>query len=60
MLYAIGSSLALLLAVLYIPFLQTAFNTVPLGFEQWAVTLPLILVPAIAAELTKVALRRSH
>ena len=60
MLYAIGSSLALLLAVLYIPFLGKAFNTVPLGVEQWIVMLPLIFVPAIAAEVTKLFLRRQR
>ena len=60
MIYAIASSLALLLAVLYIPFLQQAFNTVPLGAEQWIVMLPLILIPAIAAEVTKLVMRRSR
>jgi|GEM_PF-2061795 P-type Ca2+ transporter type 2C len=58
MIYASASSLALLLAVLYIPFLRTAFNTVPLGVEQWIVMLLLIFVPAIAVELTKLVLRR--
>ena len=60
MLYAIASSLLLLLAVLYIPFLRQAFNTVPLGLEQWIVMLPLIFVPAIAAEVTKLFLRKGH
>lgn len=53
--YAILSSLALLLAVIYIPFLQGIFNTVPLGWLQWEIILPLLLGPSIAAELTKVA-----
>ena len=52
--YAILSSLALLLAVIYIPFLQGIFNTVPLGWLQWEIILPLLLGPSIAAELTKV------
>ncbi|NLE99525.1 MAG: cation-translocating P-type ATPase [Anaerolineales bacterium] len=50
--YAVLASLALLLAAVYVPFLQNIFNTVPLG-REWAVLLPLILVPSVAAELTK-------
>ncbi len=58
MLYAIASSLALLLAVVYIPFLRGLFNTVRLDLTQWIVMLPLILIPAIAAEVTKSVMRR--
>jgi len=54
--YAILSSLVLLLAVVYIPFLQGVFNTVPLGWLQWEIILPLLLGPSIAAELTKMIL----
>jgi P-type Ca2+ transporter type 2C len=50
---AVASSLALLLAVIYIPFLNTVFNTTPLGWRQWEIVLPLILIPALAAEATK-------
>ncbi|MGD8552904.1 MAG: calcium-translocating P-type ATPase, SERCA-type [Anaerolineales bacterium] len=53
MFYAVASSLLLLLAVVYIPFLQPIFNTVPLGWQEWRVVLPLLFVPAIVAELTK-------
>jgi Ca2+-transporting ATPase len=53
MIYAVGSSLALLLAVVYIPFLQAAFGTVPLSATDWAEILPLLFVPAVAAEVTK-------
>ncbi len=60
MLYAIVSSLVLLLAVLYVPFLRQVFNTVRLDVEQWAVMLPLIFVPAIAAEVTKSFMRRGR
>jgi len=56
--WAILSSLVLLLAVVYIPFLQGIFDTVPLGWTQWEVILPLLLVPSIAAELTKVIYRK--
>ena len=46
-------SAVLLLAVLYVPFLQPVFSTVPLTWDQWQYILPLLFVPAIAAELTK-------
>jgi Ca2+-transporting ATPase len=50
---AILSSLVLLLAVVYIPFLQRIFDTASLGWTQWEIILPLLIVPSIAAELTK-------
>jgi len=52
--YAILSSMVLILAVIYIPFLQPVFNTYPLGWSQWELILPLIAIPAIAAEARKV------
>jgi len=55
--WAILSSLILLLIVIYVPFLQGIFNTVPLGWLQWEIILPLLLVPSIAAELTKVLMK---
>jgi Ca2+-transporting ATPase len=57
--WAVISSLVLLLGVVYIPFLQPLFNTTPLGLAHWQVLLPLIFVPALAAEMTKVVLSRS-
>ena len=51
--WAVLISAALLLAVLYVPFLQPVFSTVPLTWDQWQYILPLLFVPAIAAELTK-------
>lgn len=50
---AISTSLVLILAVIYIPFLNKIFNTLPLGLTQWEVIVPLLFVPSIAAELTK-------
>lgn len=50
---AVLVSAILLLAVMYLPFLQPVFETVPLGWEQWQYLLPLLFVPAIAAEITK-------
>lgn len=55
--YAVAASLVLLLSTVYVPFLQPVFNTRPLGLREWAVMLPLLLVPAAAAELTKAVLR---
>jgi Ca2+-transporting ATPase len=56
--WAVLISLALLLAVIYVPFLNTVFDTVPLGLRQWEQIVPLLLVPSIAAELTKWYLAR--
>jgi Ca2+-transporting ATPase len=58
--YAVVASLALLALVVYAPFLQPIFNTQPLGLREWGVMLPLIFVPAVAAELTKWFLRRGQ
>lgn len=51
--WAVLVSGLLLLAVIYIPFLQPIFNTVPMIWEQWQYVLPLLFVPGIAAEITK-------
>jgi Ca2+-transporting ATPase len=56
--YAVGSSLVLLLAVIYVPFLQPFFSTIPLTLEDWLVMTPLFLVSSVAAEITKAVLRR--
>ena len=53
MFYAVTSSLLLLLAVIYVPFLQPIFNTVSLGWTEWQIVLPLLFVPAIVAEISK-------
>ena len=50
---AVATSFVLLMAVLYVPFLQPIFNTTLLGLREWSVILPLIFIPALAAELTK-------
>jgi Ca2+-transporting ATPase len=47
------SSMALLLGVVYIPGLTSVFNTVPLGWQQWEIVLPLLLIPSVVAELVK-------
>jgi Ca2+-transporting ATPase len=53
---AVLSSLVLVLAVVYLPFLNPVFNTLPLGLAQWALILPLVFVPALADEITKFVL----
>jgi Ca2+-transporting ATPase len=53
MVYAVLASLVLMLAVVYVPFLQPVFDTVPLGWAQWRLILPLLIVPAAVAEITK-------
>ncbi len=47
------SSMALLLGVVYIPGLNNVFNTVELGWEQWEIILPLLLIPSVIAEIVK-------
>ena len=56
--YAFLLSLALILGIIYIPELAPFFNTVPLGWEQWQVILPLFLIPSLAAEVTKYVISR--
>jgi len=55
--YAVLSSLIILLAIVYVPFLQPIFHTVALGWCEWSLMLPLLFAPAIAAEITKIFLR---
>lgn len=50
---AVFSSLVLILAVVYVPFLQPIFNTSTIDAMHWLMILPLILLPSIAAEIMK-------
>jgi Ca2+-transporting ATPase len=56
--YAVVSSLAVLMAIIYVPALDPIFDTAFLAAPEWLVMLPLILTPAIVAELTKPLIRR--
>ena len=56
--WAVLVSLLLIFVVIYIPFLQPVFNTAPLGIAEWLEILPLVLIPSVAAEITKVFLRK--
>ena len=55
--YAALSSSALLMAVVYIPGLNTVFNAVALSGIEWAYLAPLLLAPAIVDELVKTGFR---
>ncbi len=55
--YAVGLSIALLLLVVNVPFLQPIFNTHFLAGKEWLVVLSLAIFPAIAEEITKLYLR---
>jgi Ca2+-transporting ATPase len=55
--YATASSVVLLLAVVYIPGLNGVFNAVPLSLPQWGYLAPLLFLPAIVDELTKLGRR---
>ena len=58
MLVAVLSSLLLLLAVVYIPFLQSFFGTTALSLQDWLIISPLMLLSSVAAEITKAVLRK--
>ncbi|RME34501.1 MAG: cation-translocating P-type ATPase, partial [Thermoflexia bacterium] len=59
--YAVLASVVLLLAAIYVLFLQPIFDTTPLGLREWSVLLPLIFVPAVVAEINKALSRyRAH
>jgi Ca2+-transporting ATPase len=55
---AVLTSLLVLLAIIYLPFLQPIFSTGFLSINDWLIMLPLILVPSIAAEINKWVLRK--
>jgi Ca2+-transporting ATPase len=55
--YAALSSTVLMLAVVYVPGLNTVFNAIPLSLAHWARLAPLLVIPAVVDELAKLALR---
>ncbi len=59
--YAILFSIALVMIVLYVPGLNTnIFRVIPLNWIHWAEIIPLLLIPSIAAELTKAVMIRKE
>jgi Ca2+-transporting ATPase len=57
---AVLSSLLMILAAIYVPFLNPIFRTEPLGWRQWAEIIPLLLIPSLVAELTKWIFARNY
>ena len=56
--WAVLASLAIVLAIIYVPFLDPIFDTTLLSLREWMVMTPLILLPAVAAEANKYFLRQ--
>jgi Ca2+-transporting ATPase len=56
--WAVLASLVILLAIIYVPFLDPIFDTTFLTLDDWLVMVPLILVPSLAAEFNKWILRK--
>jgi len=57
MVWAVGVSLLLVLMVIYVPFLQPFFDTVPLTVGDWLMMLPFFFASPLAMELLKVYFR---
>jgi Ca2+-transporting ATPase len=58
MVWAVAASLLLVLVVVYVPFLQPFFDTVPLTLDDWLMMAPFFFASAIAMELLKLFFRR--
>ncbi len=56
--WAVLASFLLVLAVVYVPFLNPFFDTVPLTLDDWLLMLPFFFASPIAMELVKVYFRR--
>jgi Ca2+-transporting ATPase len=58
--YAVGFSFFLLLLVVYIPIpqIEEIFSTTPITFQEWLLLIPLMLVPAVVAEIQKLIMTR--
>jgi Ca2+-transporting ATPase len=55
---AVLASLALVMVVVYVPFLQPFFDTVPLSLDDWLFMMPFFFASPVAMELVKLYLRR--
>jgi Ca2+-transporting ATPase len=55
---AFGAVILSELAVIYVPFLQPIFKTMPLGVQDWAVVIGLGLMPLVIVEFIKLINRR--
>jgi Ca2+-transporting ATPase len=54
---AVIFSIVLVIAVIYVPFLNVIFGTVPMTLVEWLWVLPFAVMASIAAEITKIYLR---
>ena len=59
LIYANAISLGLLMAILYIPVLQSPFDVVPLGWDDWIIVLPLSLTGFVVVEIIKLIFRKA-
>ena len=59
MVWAVGISLLLVLMVIYVPFLQPLFDTVPPSVNDWLLMLPFFFASPAAMELLKLYFRRA-
>jgi Ca2+-transporting ATPase len=60
LIYAIISSIAMLMVVLYVPALQGPFHTVHMGWEDWKLMIPISLSGFVMAEIAKLIYRRTR
>ncbi|MDO4793904.1 MAG: cation-translocating P-type ATPase [Filifactor alocis] len=52
-------SFIMMMVVVYVPFLQALFKTVPLGMKEWSFVLPFALIPFVVGEGYKIFARRN-
>lgn len=52
-------SFVMMMVVIYVPFLQMLFKTVPLGMKEWSLVLPFALIPFVVGEGYKIFARRN-
>ncbi|HPL82438.1 MAG TPA: HAD-IC family P-type ATPase, partial [Anaerolineaceae bacterium] len=57
---AVLFSIIMVLLVIYLPFLNAPFNTIPLTWLHWLIMLPLIFIPSIVAEIMKAIAYKSY
>jgi len=60
LIYAVLSTVLLQLVAIYVPFMQTAFRTVPLSLSDWGMIIPLASTTLIVMEITKYLENRTH
>ena len=58
MVWAVGVSFLLVLMVVYVPFLQPFFDTVPLSVDDWLFMAPFFFASPVAMELLKIYFRK--